>query len=308
MKSFLQTEDWLNFQRSIGRPVWRFDDGKIVANIVRHDIPFRKNYLYIPHGPAVDWNSIEGSFNHELNHFISYVKNLAREQKSIFVKMEPLDDKVPEQLHHLPRGGGIRKSKKEINPAKTVILELGKNEEELLAAMHHKTRYNIKVAEKNNVIIEESDEIEIFYKMLKKTSGRQKFSTHGKGYYEKLFEFFKSGKEIKSNLRVVKYENRPIAAALLLNYQDVCYYLHGGSDYEYRNVMAPHALHWSIVKEMNSRGIKFYDFGGSEGSKWPGITRFKLSWGGRQVEYPGSFDLPVRRFWFFVYNVARKIL
>jgi hypothetical protein len=59
-KSFLQTNEWLDFQESIGHKVWRFDNGKIIANIIRHDLPFGKNYLYVPHGPEIDLDQITG--------------------------------------------------------------------------------------------------------------------------------------------------------------------------------------------------------------------------------------------------------
>ena len=47
---------------------------------------------------------------------------------------------------------------------------------------------------------------------------------------------------------------------------------------------------------------------GIDAKKWPGVTRFKLGWGGDIKEYPGSFDLPVSKIWYLGYNLARKIL
>jgi len=46
MKSFLQTKEWMEFHKSLGRQVFNYDNGKIKANIVKHDLPFGKNYLY----------------------------------------------------------------------------------------------------------------------------------------------------------------------------------------------------------------------------------------------------------------------
>ena len=77
MKSFLQTEEWLRFQKHLGRATWRFDNGKITANIIRHDLPFRKNYLYIPHGPEINFNAIAGTINNEVDQFVAYLKKLA---------------------------------------------------------------------------------------------------------------------------------------------------------------------------------------------------------------------------------------
>jgi len=61
------------------------------------------------------------------------------------------------------------------------------------------------------------------------------------------------------------------------------------------------------MKLFKTRGYMFYDFWGIDSKKWPGVTRFKLGWGGNQVEYPGSFDLPISKFWYLVYKLAKKI-
>jgi len=228
---------------------------------------------------------------------------LARKQKSIFIKAEPMADSIAQQLvHH-----GFRKTKKAIQPHKTVVLDLAKSEEELLSAMHHKTRYNIKVAEKHNVILELSSSIEVFWDLISKTANRQNFSTHPKEYYKKLFEFFNKEGNIHAKLFCAIHEGRPVAGALMLISGDTVYYLHGGSDHNFRQVMAPYAMHWSLIKEMKKQGFKYYDFGGSEGDKWPGVTRFKLGWGGQQVEYPGSFDLPISKFWYLIYKIYRVV-
>ncbi len=312
MKSFLQTIEWLEFQKSIGRKTWRFDDGKVITNIVQHDLPFGMNYLYIPHGPEINFDNITGGLKNELEQFILYIKNLAREQKSIFIKIEPLRDSVIELLY----GAGFKKSSKEIQAHKSIVLDIDKPEEELLAGMHHKTRYNVRVAEKNGIIIQSTENVDAFYELLRKTTKRQRFSTHTKEYYKKFFEFFGNANgqccaeiilAVHDDRPLQNVHSKPVAGGLMLTYGDTCYYLHGGSDHELRQYMAPYGLHWGMIKFLKTRGIKHYDFGGSETTKWPGITRFKLGWGGRQVEYPGSFDMSIRPLWFFVYKIVRKI-
>lgn len=318
MKSFLQTTEWLEFQGSLGRKVWRFDlpaqagDGSTIsANIIQHDLPFGMNYLYVPHGPEIDFNAIHGSIDHELQAFVSYVKNLAREQKSIFIKIEPLDGKVSEVLHQFK----FKKSSKEVQPRRSVILDLDASEEELLAAMHHKTRYNIKVAEKHGIIAKPSHEIDKFWGLLKKTAKRDRFASHEEGYYRKLLEFFSKDKSVQVDLVLALKDERPLsdtrdhalAGALVLTMGDTAYYMHGASDHEHRSLMAPYALHWDIIKYLKEHGVKHYDFWGIDAQKWPGVTRFKLGWGGRQVEYPGAFDMSIRGFWFMMYKILRKI-
>lgn len=302
--SFLQSKEWFDFQESLGREVFFYERGGVKTGIIKLPLPFKKSYLYIPHGPAMDFNQMQGGIDNEIRNFLQYLKQLAKKEKAIFIKAEPLNDNVAQFLAK----NKFKKSKKEIQPHKTIILDLLKSEEEILGTVHHKTRYNIKVAKKHVVMVEASSDIETFWELVRKTTKRQKFSSHTKDYYKKLFQFFNKEGGIRTSLFFASYEGKPVAGALMLTCGEMAYYLHGGSDYNFRNVMAPHALHWFLIREMKKQGFKYYDFGGSEGDKWPGLTRFKLGWGGRTIEYPGSFDLTTSWWWHLAYKISRKFL
>ena len=302
MRSFLQTEQWLEFQKSIGRKGWRFNDGKVIANIIRHDLPFGKNYLYIPHGPEINVGEVTGGLRNELNQFLTFVRKIAQENKSIYLKIEPLSDSVIELIYP----AGFKKSNKELQPKRTVVIDLKQSDDDLLSNLHHKTRYNIKVAEKNGITVKPSFDIDIFWKLLQSTTKRDKFSSHTKDYYEKLLNFFNEG-EIKTDLILALQNDKPLAAAIILTCANSAYYLHGASDYEARKLMAPHKLHWGIIQYLKKNGLKYYDLWGINAHKWPGVTRFKLGFDGREIEYPGSFDLTFSKLWYFIYKYASKI-
>jgi len=303
-QSFLQTHAWLEFQKSIGRKAWHLDDDKVMANIIQHDLPFGKNYLYIPHGPEIKFDEIEGGLKQKLASFMGNVSKIAQQEKSIFVKFEPLHDTVIELIYEF----SLRKSKKEIQPHKTVILDLLPSEEQLLSRMHYKTRYNINLAQKKGLTVIENDNIRIFWELLKKTSQHDNFSTHEFSYYQKLYNFFKDHHEIKTRLYIVMMGERPIASMIAIEYEKTVYYLHGAMDRECKNLMAPYLMHWEVIKQAKAREFQNYDFWGIDAQHWPGVTRFKLGFGGKTVEYPGAFDLPISKFWYFAYNLARKIL
>src|SRR3989344_7915081 len=297
-QGFLQSKEWAEFQRSLGREVLEYEKEGISAKIIRHDLPFKKNYLYIPHGPVMDFNQMIGGLKNPVANFVRGLREEGKKHKSIFVKVEPLTDNVAQALAEVK----FRKSKKEIQPSKTVIIDLEQSENELLGRMHHKTRYNIGVADKHGVVVGESNDSEVFLKLIKKTAKRDRFSPHAGDYYKKLL----SNNGLQTKLYLAKYDNKPIAAAIILIYGDTGYYLHGASDYDHRAIMAPQALHWHIIKQLKAKNLKHYDMWGIDSRKWPGVTRFKLGWGGRTVELPGAFDLPVSRFWYLAYRIVRK--
>ena len=300
--SFLQTREWLDFQNHVGNKTWVFNDGKIKANIIRHDMAFGQNYLYIPHGPEIYLEDIKGGIQNEIKGFISYITKLARENKSIFIKIEPFSDIVMELMYRR----GFMRSSKHIQPQKTVVVNLNLSEEELLSRMHQKTRYNINLATKKGMAFKEKNDVQTFWKLLKKTAEADNFHTHSEGYYKKLIDFFLD-KDILSKTFFVEYEGKSIAGAVVLVHDDTAYYIHGAMDRDYKNLMAPYFLHWEIMKWAKNHGLVFYDFWGIDARKWSGVTRFKLGWGGNTVEYPGSFDFPVNRSRYWAYRIVRKI-
>ncbi len=241
-----------------------------------------------------------GGFKSPVRGFVDYLFGLGRQEKSIFIKAEPLTGNVAQTLVE----AGFKRVRKEVQPSKTVIINIQESDINLLAAMHHKTRYNIKVAENHGVTVEESKDAAIFWRLLKKTTARDEFSGHPRDYYEKLLNFNWGDDGLKVKFFLAKYENKPAAAAIVLIHSGAGYYLHGASDYEHRSAMAPFMLHWRIIQLLRKAGIENYDLWGIDAKKWPGVTRFKLNWGGRIIDRPGSFDLPISKTWYLAYKIG----
>ena len=253
----------------------------------------------MPHGPV-----IERGQENNMSEFIDYLKNLGKENKSIHIKVEPLDQNISELIV----GNGFVKSSKELQPSKTIILDLSKNEEEILSSMHQKTRYNIHVAERYGIVIERNNDIETFIQLLRKTARKDKFQPHEDNYYRKLISFSPENNDFQVSIFSAQYKGGVAAAALLLTYKKTGFYLHGASNYNMRAIMAPFALHWHIIRHLKEAGLNSYDMWGVDEKRWPGVTRFKNGWGGETVQHPGSFDMAISPFWYLVYEFARKII
>lgn len=305
MSSFLQSTDWLEFQKSIGRKAWSYGGDSIQANIIEHDLPYtNKTYLYAPHGPFLVSEEFPTELKTSFSSFLDYTKKLTRESNSIFIKIEPQDDLIAELLAPM----GFKKSTREIQPHKSVIINLEPPEDQLLGQMHHKTRYNIRLAEKRGVYVKEEGDVEKFWRLLTRTAKVDRFATHKKYYYQRLFNFFQSGQSISSKMFFAYLKDRPIAGMMNFHYSDTVYYVHGAMDRGYKSLMAPYLMHWEAMMKSKAEGFQYYDFWGIDAQRWPGVTRFKLGFGGQTVEYPGSFDLPISKFWYGLYNIFRKIL
>lgn len=291
MISFLQSYEWEEFQRALGRKTWRVRS----VLIIRHDLPGGFNYLYTP----------EAVLDDPTEDFLHEAEKIAREEKSIFLKIEPLKP--------FSFSGFDGRESKWLQPRKTVFIDLAPAEEELLRTMREKTRYNIRLAERKGVKVTSNQlpvtsYFEKFWEMLKETASRDKFYLHERSRYEKLLEI--RSENFSNELFFAEYRGE-IAAAAMINFfrpSQTATYLHGASGREHREAMGPHLLHWRIMQEAKSRGFARYDFGGVDAVLWPGITRFKRGFGGRYVEYPKAIDIIYRPTLYSIYKVARKIL
>jgi len=304
--SFLQSYNWGEFQQSLGRQIWRIEKNQLKALVIKHNLPFKKSYLYCPRGPVI-LSSAKDPEKDQKN-FLTEVKEIAKQENSIFFKLESPQD-CP--LGTVPEGQSLVPSVKQIQPPKILVLDIAKPEEILLAQMHPKTRYNIRLAQRKGVEIQPSSElshngIQTFLDLLKETAKRDKFHLHPQEYYQKMLEFL--GRKGMVKLFLAKYQNQVVAANLVCFFGQRATYLHGASDYNFRQLMASHLLQWQAILEAKKLDFKYYDFWGIDEKKWPGVTRFKKSFGGQEVTYPDTFDLIFQPWWYKIYNLGRRIL
>lgn len=198
-----------------------------------------------------------------------------------------------------------------MNPASTIVLDLSKSEEHLLAAMHQKTRYNIKLAAKHEVTVREGkgeQDLEAFIRLTQETASRDRFQSHSASYLRATYQFL--SERNMARLRLAEYQGTILAANLEIVYGDTATYLHGASSSQDRQVMAPFLLQWEAIRAAKAEGRNYYDFWGANPeskasfyykSGWEGITRFKEGFGGKRSDFIGTWDLPVHR---FLYQLA----
>jgi len=201
-----------------------------------------------------------------------------------------------------------------IQPADTTVIDLSKDKDNLLAAMHHKTRYNIRLAGRKGVEINSLGMhcLDEFWRLMSQTTARDKFRAHPKDYYEKIIQAMGEASDAKAWFGTAYYNNRLAAVNLMVSFGKTVTYLHGASADKYRNVMAPHLLQWEMIKKAKFAGKKWYDFWGVapegiEDHPWAGVTRFKKGFSGQELHYGGTFDLVVSPVKYRVYSLVRYL-
>lgn len=313
--SFLQGWEWGQWQEELCKTVSRFvvenDSGEILlaAQVLKTKIPkLGKYYLYIPYGPLLRDEGL-GMRDELINFFIDELKK--KFPDAIFIRIEPKQNLIANRFSLLPTP--------HIQPGKTLIMDLNKSEEELLAGMHSKTRYNIKVAEKHEVKVVSEPIITPKHglhlsevaELLVSTAGRQGYKSHGLNYYKKFIDFFGMQPNSETKLTVYKalYKQELLACGLMVDFGETRTYLFGGTAPQNRNVMAAYALHFQAMLEAKKTGLKTYDFWGIEtaGGETPGFVRFKLGFGGTEVIYPKAEDIINQPLWYNAYKILRAI-
>lgn len=307
--NFLQSWGWFSYNEARGKEIHRLGlvDGqgelKGVCSFLKQTIGAGKSYYYAPRGPVCkEWNSQTSRL------FASYMAGLAKRDAAIFLRFEA--DLI------LSEGGYPVRATIPVQPERTTVLDLRQSEEELLSRMHQKTRYNVRLSQKKGVIVKAVEKEELprefaaWWPIMEETKRRDAFRLHSKEHYYQMLDLLSGEKDHKNGLGLklylAKHKGEVLAGVILAFFGDTAVYLHGASSSRMRNLMAPHAIQWQAIRLAKQSGFGFYDFNGIDEKKWPGVTRFKLNFGGDEIKYPGTFDLIFDTGWYSVYSLIRK--
>ena len=304
---FLQSDHWAKIQERVNSGVFLkavYQEEKIIAFFVAIEkkIPFSFKYLYLPRGPLF-FGNYEGDFWPD---FYLKMWEEARKKKCLFLRIEPFDQEFVKFANSNSR---FVKKSRDIQPAMTSFLDLSLSEDDLLKKMAQKTRYNIRLAARKGVVVNEikksdpnfAKHFASFYDLISLTAKRDKFFIHSKKYYLNLID----GHFIR--LFEARQDDVLLAAGLFSFFDKTVTYLHGASSNNKRELMAPYLLQWELIKLAKKEGYAYYDFYGIDAQKWPGVSRFKKGFAGEVYAYPGTFDLIFNKFIYLLYNFSRKL-
>lgn len=286
----LQSQAWGEFRGAMGLDVAHTRYGYLTF----HHIPLTPWTVgYFPKGPM------------PTKKMISELRSLGKQKHTLFIQLEPNAQtgnvNLPPSHHPL-------------FTKYTFVLDLTKSEEELLKAMHPKTRYNLRVATKHGVVIKEDNSPEAFNDYLRlseETTGRQGFYAHNALYHQTMWNIMhKAG---IAHLFTATYQGKTLAAWILFAYGKTIYYPYGASSREHREVMAPTLMLWEIARWGKKNGYTSFDLWGALGPSldpkdpWFGFHRFKQGFAPTLVEFVGSYDLIIQPLLYKVYKIADRL-
>jgi lipid II:glycine glycyltransferase (peptidoglycan interpeptide bridge formation enzyme) len=301
----LQSWAWGELKSQFGWRVQRVASGASGAGIPCVQILYRTlpgglgSIAYVPRGPVADYEDAAS-----LRELLEAIEPLAREQGAICLKVEPnLEDDagLTQELQAL----GFRPSPQEVQPRRTILVDLDADPETLLKRMKQKTRYNIRLAGRKGVTVRKGEEADLpaFYQLMEVTAQRDGFGIHSQAYYEaahRLFAPFNLG-----CLLLAEHEGQLLAGLVAFAWGDTTCYMYGASANEGRKLMPTYLLQWEAMLWAKEQGCHFYDLWGvpdqdevtleeqftqRSNGLW-GVYRFKRGFGGRLVRTVGAWDL-----------------
>jgi len=336
---FLQTWEWAQVKGKYGwmpMPfVWYRQSSTVdgqpeaAAIILKRTVSFgglfHASVLYAPKGPLMDWE------NDSLRtRVLNDLQDFAKKQDAIFLKLDPdvvLATGEPNSADEIVHNGGQvmtselkrrgwKYSADQIQFRNTVVIDLSASEDEMLARMKQKTRYNVRLAEKKGVTVRVGTQADLpmLYKMYAETSVRDGFVIRDEGYYQTVWQTFMSSSEPTCEPLIAEVNGEAVAAIFVFYFAGRAYYVYGMSKNIHREKMPTYLLQWEAMKRAKNHGCKTYDLWGApeifdeSDSMW-GVYRFKEGLGGQVLRTLGAWDYAPNSFFYKMYaEVMPRVL
>ncbi len=305
MDYFLQGPQWADVQRALGRTVHEQSGAGWSYLAVEESNPAGK-VLYVPYGPLADslaaFDAALGSLT-----------GLARRCGAMLVRLEPVDAGfTAADAGTVLRGRGLRPAPANLQPELSWIVDLDRDFKDVLADMKPVNRNLYRNIHKKGVTFRSSQdpaEVSVLLRFLHLTAARNGFKPQSDDYLEQVAKSLMPAGA--ATLYIAELEGEPIAAALVYDSADTRTYAHAALDDTHRKLSAGIPLLVTLMADAKEKGLKHVDLWGvapadAPDHKWAGFTAFKKSFGGREIAYPGTWDLPVQKLRYGAYQLARK--
>ena len=180
-------------------------------------------------------------------------------------------------------------------PEHTQLVPLAEPEV-ILSRCKPKHRYNIRLALRRGVEVEQSDDVDELHRQQLATARRQGIRPPHQDVYRRRLEAL-----AWCRVYVARVGSEAVGAIMVARFGRRAHYLFGGTSGRHRGLMPAYALQWQAMIDAAAAGCRQYDlFGvpptGDPTHPWHGLWRFKTGFGGHLVHTSGAIDITFRRF------------
>jgi hypothetical protein len=271
----LQSWGWGEVYRRLGyhpKPV-RLPGGGRALVLIRGAGPLR--WGYVPRGPVPATMAT-----------IAELTDWARSQDLAMLRVEP---EGPVELRKALRWAGFRPGPS-IEPRHSAIVRL-QEPDAMLASFKRTTRYNIRLAERQGVTVEEVAGTEELLRQIRATADRHRVRMDDRLYHQALAECLPD-----VHFYVARHEGVALAANLVIRHDRRSYYLVAGSNGLRRELKPNYALVWRALCDARAAGCEDFDLYGmpppdEPNHPWRGLAEFKSGFSGTPIEYTGTWEI-----------------
>jgi len=310
----LQTASWGELKAEFGWDVSRVSVGDVGAQVLFRPLPLGFTLAYIPKGPvggSLDVRQPQGGPRSDCTQnswadLWPAIDSLCRSRKSVFLKVEPDlwefagTEALDSSKKQTPRG--FRLGPHNVQPKRTLVVDISGDEERVLNQMKQKTRYNIRLALRKGVVVRTSSDLDTFHRLMTETGSRDAFGVHRQDYYRRAYELFHPRGECE--LLLAEFKGEPLAALMVFLHGSRAWYFYGASANQHRERMPTYILQWEAMRWAREQGCTQYDLWGVPDADentleanftkrshglW-GVYRFKRGFGGQLFRAAGPWD------------------
>ena len=292
--NFLQSPAYGKMNELLGDKVIEDDFGGSGRALMIVRDAKRGRYLEIPCGPLIDWKD-----SNVTREAFKKIRKIAERENCVFVRVRPQLSASAENLKIL-ENLGLRKSPMHLAAEHTVMIDLTKSEDELLANMRRQTRYEVRRAEKLGIKVVKGNSEEIFREfrtVQAKTARRQNFIPPNLKTLLAEREAF--GEDIEIYVAETSEGEKIAYGMIIKNGQEGDYYEAASTDLN-RKLPGAYALLWQAMKDLKNAGYSRFNLwgiapAGQPNHRYAGVTTFKTGFGGEVVEYVPAHDLVISK-------------
>ncbi len=254
----------------------------------------RGRYLEVPGGPLLDWRdeaAVQAAF--------ARLCAIAKQEGCVFIRLRPQLRRGAGQ-ESLLAAQGASPAPMHLHAEHTVMLDLTKSADDLLAAMRRQTRYEVRRAAKLGIKVEWANSEEIFrefHQAQAVTAARQHFVPPD------LDTLLAERTAFGDNARIYiakTAEDEPIAYGLILLDGAEAEYFEAASTDLNRKLPGSYALLWQVIQDLQKQKIQRFNLwgiapAGQKNHRYAGVTTFKTGFGGEIVEFVPAQDIVIKR-------------
>ncbi len=293
---FMQSWEWSEFKESSGQKVFRLGlvhQHELVGGAIVYGVAssLGTSPLIVPQGPVLPWGDPVVT-REALGILFQEFRGIAREFGFPVLRVEPalpvdvMRDFFPE----------AQRAPIDLVPTPSLVVDIGRPDQDILAGMKPKGRYNIRLAAKQGVETVwgvSPDLLEEFYGLFELTCIRHRFIGESLEFFQGLVRHLAPGRMVRIYLS--RYRGVATSAAVMVFYGRTATYLYGGSLPFFRHAMSSYGLHWAAMRDAREQGCRDYDLYGIAPDDNPfhpyaRFTAFKKRFGGRSTVSAGAQD------------------